>query len=286
MAAWLPGYGGARMAMPITSTGGPPGRPPRRVPRSGSPPPGDIHFGRRADDRERAAAAFGALRRPRRRRPARRRPDHARRARAGRDRRRRRARRSRRPRARPCSATTTGTSTARDEFARRAARRAGIDVLEREPPRSSRSAAPSSASPARRASWAASPARTSRTSASRCCARSTPSRSREAAGARRGPARDRAVPVPDRAAALRADRRRRWRASGRDIWTFLGTDRLAAADPRARSRPGPARPRPRRHVRGPRSARCRSTTSRCPVLGEDFWVFELTGAARAPSEVH
>ena len=38
----------------------------------------------------------------------------------------------------------------------------------------------------------------------------------------------------------------------RDIWTFLGTDRLAGADPRAQPRPRAARARPRGHLRGPR----------------------------------
>ena len=53
---------------------------------------GDIHYGERADDRERASGRVRCARGPRRPAPAGRRPDHARRARAGADRRRRGAR--------------------------------------------------------------------------------------------------------------------------------------------------------------------------------------------------
>jgi Icc-related predicted phosphoesterase len=70
-----------------------------------------------------------------------------------------------------------------------------------------------------------------------------------------------------------------------DIWSFLGTDRLAA----------PLREHhPDLVLHG--HAHAGSFEGRVgdvpvynvsvPVLGEDFWVFEMTGAARAPSEVH
>ena len=93
------------------------------------------------------------------------------------------------------------------------------------------------------------------------------------------------VPVPDRAPALRADHARRWRASGADIWTFLGTDRLAA--PLREHHPdlvlhGHA------HA-GTFEGRLGDVpvyNVSVPFMGEDFWVFEMTGAARVPSEVH
>ena len=71
-----------------------------------------------------------------------------------------------------------------------------------------------------------------------------------------------------------------------DIWPFLGTDRLAA--PLREHHPdlvlhGHAHAG---HVRRARSARCPVYNVSVPVLGEDFWVFELTGAGRMPSEVH
>jgi len=70
-----------------------------------------------------------------------------------------------------------------------------------------------------------------------------------------------------------------------EIWSFLGTDRLAA--PLREHRPdlvlhGHA------HA-GTFAGRVGDVpvyNVSVPVLGEDFWVFELTGAARAPSEVH
>jgi Icc-related predicted phosphoesterase len=70
----------------------------------------------------------------------------------------------------------------------------------------------------------------------------------------------------------------------RDIWTFLGTDRLAA--PILEHAPdlvlhGHA------HA-GTFEGRVGEVpvyNVSVPVLGEDWWVFELTGAARAPSEV-
>jgi uncharacterized protein len=70
-----------------------------------------------------------------------------------------------------------------------------------------------------------------------------------------------------------------------DIWSFLGTDRLAA--PLREHHPdlvlhGHA------HA-GTFEGRVGDVpvyNVSVPVLGEDFWVFEITGAARAPSEVH
>jgi Icc-related predicted phosphoesterase len=70
----------------------------------------------------------------------------------------------------------------------------------------------------------------------------------------------------------------------RDIWTFLGTDRLA--HPILEHAPdlvlhGHA------HA-GTFEGRIGEVpvyNVSVPVLGEDWWVFELTGEARAPSEV-
>jgi Icc-related predicted phosphoesterase len=71
----------------------------------------------------------------------------------------------------------------------------------------------------------------------------------------------------------------------RDIWTFLGTDRLAA--PILEHNPdlvlhGHA------HA-GTFEGRVGEVpvyNVSVPVMGEDFWVFEMTGSKRAPSEVH
>jgi Icc-related predicted phosphoesterase len=71
----------------------------------------------------------------------------------------------------------------------------------------------------------------------------------------------------------------------RDIWTFLGTDRLAA--PILEHAPdlvlhGHA------HA-GTFEGRVGEVpvyNVSVPVLGEDWWVFELAGEARAPSEMH
>jgi uncharacterized protein len=71
----------------------------------------------------------------------------------------------------------------------------------------------------------------------------------------------------------------------RDIWAFLGTDRLAA----------PIREHaPDLVLHG--HAHAGTFEGRVgevpiynvsvPVMGEDFWVFEMTGSKRAPSEVH
>ena len=71
----------------------------------------------------------------------------------------------------------------------------------------------------------------------------------------------------------------------RDIWTFLGTDRLAApilehnpdlvlhGHAHAGTFEGKVGEVPVYNVS-------------VPVMGEDFWVFEMTGTRRAPSEVH
>ena len=70
-----------------------------------------------------------------------------------------------------------------------------------------------------------------------------------------------------------------------DIWPFLGTDRLAA----------PVREHhPDLVLHGHahagtfegRVGEVPDYNVSVPVLGEDFWVFELTGAPRMPSEVH
>jgi Icc-related predicted phosphoesterase len=71
----------------------------------------------------------------------------------------------------------------------------------------------------------------------------------------------------------------------RDIWTFLGTDRLAA--PILEHNPdlvlhGHA------HA-GTFEGRVGEVpiyNVSVPVMGEDFWVFEITGSRRVPSEVH
>jgi len=71
----------------------------------------------------------------------------------------------------------------------------------------------------------------------------------------------------------------------RDIWTFLGTDRLAT--PILEHSPdlvlhGHA------HA-GTFEGRVGEVpvyNVSVPVMGEDFWVFEMTGSKRAPSEVH
>jgi Icc-related predicted phosphoesterase len=71
----------------------------------------------------------------------------------------------------------------------------------------------------------------------------------------------------------------------RDIWTFLGTDRLA---------PPLLEHNPDLVLHG--HAHAGTFEGRVgevpvynvsvPVMGEDFWVFEMTGARRTPSEVH
>ena len=71
----------------------------------------------------------------------------------------------------------------------------------------------------------------------------------------------------------------------REIWTFLGSDRLAA--PLLEHRPdlvlhGHAHAGTFEGALGEVPVYNVSV----PVLGEDFWVFEITGARRMPSEVH
>jgi uncharacterized protein len=71
----------------------------------------------------------------------------------------------------------------------------------------------------------------------------------------------------------------------RDIWTFLGTDRLA---------PPILEHNPDLVLHGHAHAGTFAGAVgevpvynvSVPVLGEDFWVFEMTGARRTPSEVH
>jgi Icc-related predicted phosphoesterase len=71
----------------------------------------------------------------------------------------------------------------------------------------------------------------------------------------------------------------------RDIWTFLGTDRLA---------PPILEHNPDLVLHGHAHAgRFEGRVGEVPVynvsipvMGEDFWVFEMTGARRTPSEVH
>src|SRR5262249_47536623 len=69
-----------------------------------------------------------------------------------------------------------------------------------------------------------------------------------------------------------------------DIWAFLGTDRLA--HPILEHAPDLVLPG---HAHAGRvSGRIGDVPGynvSVPVLGEDWWVFELTGEARAPSEV-
>ena len=241
---------------------------------------GDIHLGREGDA-ERWAAAFAGLRDRVDLDPARRRPDHARRARAGRDGRARPCATST-SRSWPCSATTTGTSTAATSSSP-SLTEGGIDVLEREHRVLELCGAevgiagvkgfgggfdgahiPDFGEPLMRRVYAES--------------------MEEADGARRGAARDRAVPVPDRAAALRADHRDA-RGRAQDIWPFLGTDRLAA--PLREHHPdlvlhGHAHAGTFEGQLGEVPVYNVSV----PVLGEDFWVFEMTGARADASEVH
>jgi len=70
----------------------------------------------------------------------------------------------------------------------------------------------------------------------------------------------------------------------RDIWTFLGTDRLAA--PIAEHTPDLVL---HGHAHAGTFAGALGTIPvhnvSVPVLGQDFWVFEMTTAQRAPSEV-
>jgi Icc-related predicted phosphoesterase len=71
----------------------------------------------------------------------------------------------------------------------------------------------------------------------------------------------------------------------RDIWAFLGTDRLA---------PPLAEHNPDLVLHGHAHAgtfegaigEVPVYNVSVPVMGEDFWVFEMTGAGRTPSEVH
>jgi uncharacterized protein len=71
----------------------------------------------------------------------------------------------------------------------------------------------------------------------------------------------------------------------RDIWAFLGTDRLAAPI----LEHGPDLVLHGHAHAGTFEGRVGQVpvyNVSVPVMGEDFWVFELTGARRMPSEVH
>jgi uncharacterized protein len=71
----------------------------------------------------------------------------------------------------------------------------------------------------------------------------------------------------------------------RDIWTFLGTDRLAAPI----LEHGPDLVLHGHAHAGTFEGRVGEVpvyNVSIPVMGEDFWVFEMTGSRRAPSEVH
>ena len=209
----------------------------------------------------------GGHRRPglagRARRPgaARRRSDHPRRARAGARCSRARARDST-SRCSPCSATTIGTPTATMSSSPRLAE-GGITVLDARLGDLPGGRAPTSGSSASRASSAAFPG-------SHLPDFGEPSlrghlRRDLAATSRRWTAACARSPCARRASCSCTTRpaRRPSTASRSGIWAFLGTDRLAAPDRRARAGPRRARPRPRRHVRGRDRRRCRSTTSRC-----------------------
>jgi uncharacterized protein len=71
----------------------------------------------------------------------------------------------------------------------------------------------------------------------------------------------------------------------REIWTFLGTDRLAA--PILEHNPDVVL---HGHAHAGtfegRVGEVPVYNVSVPVMGEDFWVFEVTGSRRAPSEVH
>ena len=241
---------------------------------------GDIHYGERADDRERARGRVRGPRRPRRRRAAGRRPDHPRRARAGADRRRRRCATSTIPvhhRARQPRLARQPRRRVRRGAARGRRDRDGQGPQPRRP-RSLRDRRSGSSAP--RASWAASRARTCRTSASRRCAASTPSRWRRPRRWTRACARSRCARSGSCSCTTRpttADARGR---APRDL--DVPRHRPArAADPRAQPRTWSCTATPTRARSRAGSARCRSTTSPCPCMGEDWWVFELAGDRRA-----
>ena len=92
-----------------------------------------------------------------------------------------------------------------------------------------------------------------------------------------------AVPLPDRADALRADHRHAGRRAGASGRSWAAT--ASRPDHRALARPRAARARPRGHVRG-RPGDVPVYNVSVPVMQRDFWVFEMTGSRRAPSEVH
>ena len=236
--------------------------------------------------RRRGALGRGVRRpaRPRRPRPARRRPHHARRAGAGGD--------GRRAAARALDGipvlAVLGNHDWHVEPPRRgrrgAARRAAIDVLEREHRVLELCGAEVGVAGckgfARRLRRCAHP-RLRRADDARGL-RGVDARGR---GARRGAARDRAVPVPHRAAALRADHGDAARASA----PTSGPSSARTAWPRrcASTIPTSSCTGTRTPARSPGAlGEVPVYNVSVPVLGEDFWVFEMTGARRMPSEVH
>ena len=144
----------------------------------------------------------------------------------------------------------------------------------------STSAAPRSGSSASRASWAASRARTCRTSASRRCAAST----RES------------VKRPRR--WTRACARSRCARSGSCCCTTRRRPRRSRASAERSGRSSAPTGSRRRSSSTTRTWSCTATPTRArsraalgevpvynvsvPVMGEDFWVFELAGERRAP----
>ena len=141
-----------------------------------------------------------------------------------------------------------------------------------------------SASSGPRASSAASPARTCPTSASRCCARST-ARAREEADA--VDAGLRAVAhCPVRIVLLHyAPIPETLEGEPREIWTMLGSDRLAV--PIVEHEPdlvlhGHAHAGTFRGTLGTVPVFNVSV----PVMGRDFWVFEVADLERATTPVH
>ena len=229
-------------------------------------------------DEERWARGVRRAARPRRPRPARRRPDHARRARAGGDGRARRCARSADVPVLAVLGNHDWHANRRDEVV--AALREGGDRRARaRAPRARARAAPRSAIAGCKGFVGGfDGAHMPDFGEPLHARRSTPSRSREAEALDAGAARDRAVPVPDRAAALRADHRDAGGRAHRHLAVPRhGPPGRAAA--RAPPGPRPARARPRR-ARSPGALGDVPVYNvSVPVLGEDFWVFEMTGAA-------
>ena len=121
------------------------------------------------------------------------------------------------------------------------------------------------------------PGSTCRTSASRCCARSTPRRPRRS---RRSTRASRRSPTAlCRIVLLHyAPIARRCEGEPERIWAFLGSDRLAAPIARAPSRPRPPRPRARGTFEGLIGAVPVYNVA-MQVTAEDFWDLELDGGS-------